>query len=205
MHGTAVVGAVAVSEHYVESVLAEAALNPDASAILFRMHCLTCYAPLLPQPNVSDFRLNYAGISFAVRRSLLKGPDGLAFNSGCAEDYELLHTIRKKGFKVVIAPELTYFVKGIRPKGFPALPALGRAIVQWDEVERHSTKGDVNQSKECTWQYDKRRKLQRKGRPNFVFPWGKDQVLLKYFRDNMLGLAGRGHRALRGLFEIGHA
>ena len=48
---------------------------------------------------------------------------------------------RKDGLKIVIAPVVTYFVKGMRPK---STPPMERVVVHWDEEARLSDTNELS-------------------------------------------------------------
>ena len=98
--------------HYVESLQHEAKLNPDASVVLFRMLCSTCYTLVIPPPNHMNLVRSYAGISFALKRELVAPFGTFSFPTGSNEDYCMLYNIRNAGHTLVVSPTITYLVKG---------------------------------------------------------------------------------------------
>ena len=177
-----------VSPEYVQTVLDEGKQNPDASLLVFRMHCPGCYEPVLPPLAALDFKIDYVGISFAVKRSILKrtgNPGGIAFHPHCAEDFEFLHTARKQQLEIVIVPHIGYFVHGVQPD---TMPTMQRAVVQWDAVKAKSTDQDVDPDERCAGQYAARKANIARGMPKFKFPWTKPEYLLMYFDETLKGL-----------------
>lgn len=59
----------------------------------------------------TDFQLSKVGISFAMHASLCSERN-LCFVSDYAEDFNLLDSIRKAGVPMLMAPYLTYLVRG---------------------------------------------------------------------------------------------
>jgi hypothetical protein len=189
-----------ISPGFVQALLDEEKLTPDASLLLFRMHCSECFAPVLPEPTASDFKNSFITSSlrpnrpflssFAVKLVVLKhtgNPDGVAFNPGCAQDYELLHTIRKKQEKIVITPHLAYFVDGVLPI---TVPEMQRTVVQWDDSRAQSAEQDVDQERECARERAAADVNIARGRPKFLFP-----NLHRYYEGTLNGIVDSIHTA----------
>jgi hypothetical protein len=183
------------SPGYVQTVLDEEQQNPSAALLVFRMHCPSCYGPVLPPPEALDFKVDYVGISFAVKLSIVKhtgNPGGIAFRPHCAEDFDFLHTARKQQLEIVIVPHLGYFVHGLQPD---IIPTMQRAVVQWDAVKAQSTDHDVDVEQKCAYQYAARKANIARGMPKFKFPWTNPDYLLRYFDETLKGLLASLHSA----------
>ena len=125
-----------LAPHYVETLLAEEKLNPDCSAFIFRMSTGAGPLRVLPHVDAVDFKWAQVGISFAVRHSILTrrdGGDGIEFDPGCGEDYEMLDQIRTLMLKVVIVPYIGYYVQNSVQ---PNLANMTRAVIQRTPEDR---------------------------------------------------------------------
>lgn len=101
-----------LSPDYVDCLVAESKSCPSAAVIIFRM-----WHPeqkrIIPPPEHTDFLEGHVGISFSVRTSLHK-QQGFKFVPGPTEDFVFIDAIRRAGYKMVLSPHVTYWVRGAR-------------------------------------------------------------------------------------------
>lgn len=97
-----------LSRNYVDCLVEESKLCPDASVVIFRMWH-NSQQKVFPLPNHTDFSECCVGISFSIKTNLYQS--GIKFQPGPTEDFQLLDTIRKGGHKMVISPYITYWVR----------------------------------------------------------------------------------------------
>ena len=136
-------------QSFVKALGEEAMLHPQADAIIFRMSCSNCFARIMPREKDTNFYLNYVGISFALRRTLLHK---WSFHESCGEDYDLLARLRHAGHFLVISPYILYFVKDWRMK----MSAYQRSRYERVIVHRQNcpdiTDALFDYEKECKYQ-----------------------------------------------------
>jgi hypothetical protein len=101
-----------ITRDYVDRLKEEAQSYPSASLILFRMACEFCFSNITPPADLFDIKVNYAGISFAVKPDVVVPRGQIKFTDGPAEDYHFLHDIVSCEKYVVISGAITYLVKG---------------------------------------------------------------------------------------------
>jgi hypothetical protein len=135
-----------VSQHYVAWLLDEEERNADASCVLFRMHCEGCMAPLIPPPRLRHIAHGFAGISFALKTRITeprgggRGGQGVLFEGGAAEDFELLMRVLYQQLTLVISPHTAYFVHGHRPADLPSMLQRDppeRTVLRWNGTNGH--------------------------------------------------------------------
>ncbi len=93
-----------LSSDYLKKFKQELDLNPDADCIIFRMQDKV-RGPLPPAKS-NNFKQNYVGISFAVRKSL-----AVEFEPSATEDFYYLDKVRNLKKKIIISPHITYFIR----------------------------------------------------------------------------------------------
>lgn len=102
-----------VTGNYVSALAYEAAQHPGMDAILFPMRCAPCFAPVVPTPGTTQVEVNYVGISFALRSSLVnRNHDPVRFVPSKCEDYNFFSGLVESNLHARIAPNVTYHVKG---------------------------------------------------------------------------------------------
>jgi hypothetical protein len=97
-----------LSPDYIDCLTKEISLNNSIEAVIFRMYHPT-RAEFIPAPQDKNFSRCHVGISFSMKTSLFHA--GAKFKPGPTEDFDLLNYIREKGFKIVMSPYVTYWIR----------------------------------------------------------------------------------------------
>eukprot|EP00602_Paraphysomonas_sp_CaronLab_P010025 CAMPEP_0185037044 /NCGR_PEP_ID=MMETSP1103-20130426/30923_1 /TAXON_ID=36769 /ORGANISM="Paraphysomonas bandaiensis, Strain Caron Lab Isolate" /LENGTH=657 /DNA_ID=CAMNT_0027574841 /DNA_START=76 /DNA_END=2049 /DNA_ORIENTATION=+ len=103
-------------QSYVHKLKYEAIVSPAADVIIFRMLCSTCFSLVIPPAEHVDIVPDYVGISFALKRHLVKPFGRHAFTAGGAEDFCMLFDLRNSGTNMIMSPAIGYLVKGPKPQ-----------------------------------------------------------------------------------------
>jgi len=107
-----------VHPRYLEYLQQGVQAHPEAEVIIFRMRILNyCDFQELPPLNHSQIvRQNHVGISFAVRRDLMRRErNPMHFHTSDVEDFDFLHRSSKQGAQVWISNCVAYFVRHSAP------------------------------------------------------------------------------------------
>jgi glycosyltransferase involved in cell wall biosynthesis len=95
-----------ISPDYIETFYKELELYPNIDVLIFRMNIED---RIIPKLETDNFYLCDVGISFIMKREIFNR--GLQFIPDGAEDFLYLNKIRLYGYKMMISPDVKYFVK----------------------------------------------------------------------------------------------
>ena len=98
-----------LDDRYVENLLQERQISPEADVVVFRM---TNGVALFPPALHQNLYINSVGISFAARTALF---DIISFAPSNAEDYYFLHEVRALGRPILLSAHVMYYIKNIHP------------------------------------------------------------------------------------------
>jgi len=184
-----------LTANYVSSLSYETTQHPEMDAIIFPMRCNEyCFAPIVPVPGTKILKVNYVGISFALRSNLVKTGD-FRFVPGRCEDFTLFSKVVEAGFHARFAPDVTYIVKGgladIQTRESVDSKSLR---LEKDKIEKKDTPEDpcIIQSTSnllgSSVTTVRSLPIKEKELPTFVFPDKDDHATKLYFGQNILGL-----------------
>lgn len=98
-----------ISPDFVDRFYAEINEFPAIDVVIFRMYRHSDRR-ILPKLQAKNFIKSQVGISFVIKSDLFKA--GYKFMPGKCEDYTYLNKLRRNGFRIMISPYVTYFVRG---------------------------------------------------------------------------------------------
>ena len=96
--------------NYVSSLAHETEHHPNMDAVIFPMRCNEyCFEPIVPVPGTTVLKVNYVGISFALRSDLVNSESSsIRFIPGTCEDYTFFSGLVETGLHARFAPNVTY-------------------------------------------------------------------------------------------------
>lgn len=94
-----------LTPHYVEHLVEQEELHPDADVIVSRMKHTKL--GVLPRPD-NILRFGLVGISFAVKAETMQGRK---FIEGLGQDWGLIEGLLKDGKKIHVSPHIDYLVR----------------------------------------------------------------------------------------------
>ena len=95
-----------IDETYLEKFYEELELNNGFDVLIFRMNLC---GRVIPSIYTDNFYINDVGISFVMKKEIFD--NGIKFIPDAAEDFLLLNKIRKNNYKMIISPNVMYYVE----------------------------------------------------------------------------------------------